>query len=249
MASFWPKKSPNFFACSRCVINVPVYIWHHFEPPKNKIVFACGGLCKKCVYIVPFCPPQKQNCFGLRRAVQKIQCSLKNFPPAAGQNQWNHLYHKTCITSRNITFSNQTTKCVHMASFRGKKLKIKNLKKTKNNQGISLQITPLKITPPSFSKNFRTQNFLLRKSSIKKNSKDNPPLSFPKKSSKGGVICSDIPWCRTYKNSWVIKKVLSLNLFSFFEKCAGFLTFFWNFWEYFFLSTPPTPQKSWTLFC
>jgi hypothetical protein len=33
-------------------------------------------------------------------------------------------------TSRKITFSNQTTKCVHMALFGGgKKLKIKNLKK------------------------------------------------------------------------------------------------------------------------
>ena len=41
-----------------------------------------------------------------------------------------HLYNKTYITSRKITLSNQITKCVHMASFRVKK--IKNLKK-KNN--------------------------------------------------------------------------------------------------------------------
>ena len=55
---FTPKKN------TKCVYMAP------FLPPKNPNFFACGGLYKKCVYIWDhFDPPKNQNLFCLRRAV------------------------------------------------------------------------------------------------------------------------------------------------------------------------------------
>ncbi len=91
-------KTSNCLACGGCVKNV--YIWHHFDPTpkKNKIILVCSRMCKKYSVL------------------------SKNFV-CGGHNSRQHRYHKTYITSRKITFSNQTTKCVNMASFRGKKIK------------------------------------------------------------------------------------------------------------------------------
>jgi hypothetical protein len=47
-----------------------VYIWHRFDPPKNKFVFSPATGCIKNVYIWDHFDKEKTNCFfRLRRTV------------------------------------------------------------------------------------------------------------------------------------------------------------------------------------
>ena len=73
-----------------------------------------------------------------------------------------HVY----MYSRKITFSNQITgkMCTYMASFREKKLKIKNLKKTKNNTVCGQKKQP-KVNECSSVANYRTAMIFFLQSS------------------------------------------------------------------------------------
>ena len=92
MAAFWPQKKPKcVYMAAFWTPNTPfpqnVYIWHHFDPQKPRIFSPAAG-CVKNVYVIymaPFWAHKKTKLFS-PAAVQKIQGSLKTFPPAAGQN-------------------------------------------------------------------------------------------------------------------------------------------------------------------